>query len=113
MKIPAAAIATVFAGGIVLGRLPGTAAYAARPSFLAAILFLIGVLMCLAFVLTWRNVLWLAASASLLCWIGLGFAAECLAHHPLPPEHIFSRLAAQQIPLRTGDRPTAAGTARR
>jgi MFS family permease len=101
MKIPAVAIAAAFAGGIVLGRLPGIVPYGARPSFLAAILAFAGAVLCVAVVFAWRNLLWLAASAFLLCWLGLGVAAECLARRPLPPEHILSQPAAHQVPLRT------------
>jgi hypothetical protein len=60
-----------------------------------------GVLLCLALVMTWRNLIWLGASVSLLCWIGLGFVAGCLSRQPLPPDHILSLLAAQEVPLRT------------
>jgi competence protein ComEC len=101
MKIPTVAIAAAFAAGIVLGCLPGNAPHASRLPLLAVILATNGVLLCFALVMTWRNRLWLAASASLLCWVGLGFGDECLSRQPLPQEHILSRLAAQQVPLRT------------
>ena len=58
-------------------------------------------LLALSLFLTWRGLLWLAASSSLLCWIGLGMLAACLSQQPLPAEHILSRLAARQVPLRT------------
>jgi hypothetical protein len=48
-----------------------------------------------------RNMLWLSALLSLLCWASIGFAAIELASRPLPPQHILNRLAAGQVELKT------------
>jgi competence protein ComEC len=101
MKIPAVAIAAAFGGGIVLGRSVPVAAHATQHWFLLTVAAGLGVLLLVAILLSWRDLLWPAAATSLLSWIGLGMLASCLAQQPLPPEHILSRVAAQQVPLRT------------
>ena len=101
MKIPAVAIAAAFASGIVLGRVPNVAAHAARQSFLLAAFVIVAALLCLAVVLCRRDFLALAAITSLLGWAGLGLLAGWLTEQPLAPEHILSRIAADQVPLRT------------
>jgi hypothetical protein len=101
MKIPAVAIAAAFAGGIVLGRSALVAAHATQRWFLLAVIAGVAALLLLAFLFAWRDFLRSAAATSLLSWLGLGMLASCLAQQPLPPEHILSRIAAQQVPLRT------------
>jgi len=101
MKIPAVTIAAAFASGIVLGRVPIVAAHAARQSFLVAVLVIVAGVLCLVVVLCRRDLLAVAAITSLLGWAGLGLLAACLTAQPLSPEHILSRIASDQLPLRT------------
>jgi competence protein ComEC len=101
MKIPAVALAAAFTGGILLGRCGVIAPHVVHPSFLLVIAVSICTSLAIATVLTWRDFLWLGASASLFSWLGLGVFASCLAQQPLSPEHVLSRIAAQQMPLRT------------
>ena len=101
MKIPAVAIAAMFAGGILLDQSAFIAHHAASRQFLLTIAASACAFLCLAVVLTRRDSLWFAASASLLSWLDLGILASCLTQQPLPPKHILSRLAARQVPLRT------------
>jgi competence protein ComEC len=62
---------------------------------MVASVFLLIVLGC---ALAWCQFVWASATVSLVVWVGLGILAGCIADQPLPPEHILSRLAAQQIP---------------
>ncbi|HYA64598.1 MAG TPA: DNA internalization-related competence protein ComEC/Rec2 [Candidatus Sulfotelmatobacter sp.] len=101
MKLPAVVIAAAFAGGILLGLSHVVAPHAVMHPFLLEVGAVVCGLLTLSLFLTWRGFLWLAASTSLLCWIGLGMLAACLSKQPLAAEHILSRLAAQQVPLRT------------
>lgn len=101
MKIPAVAIAAAFAGGILLGQWHVVASNAASQSMLAETVASVSALLLMGLILAWRNVLWFAGGASLFAWIGLGILAACLIQQPLPAEHILSRLAAEQVPLRT------------
>jgi hypothetical protein len=101
MKIPAVALVAMFAGGIFLGRFTFVSHHAVQHWFLMAILAGVGAFLCLALVLLQRDFVRLAACASLLSWFALGALASCLTQQPLPAQHILSRLATQQIPLRT------------
>jgi len=101
MKIPAVAIAAMFAGGILLGRSAFVAPHVASRPFLLTIGASVCAFLFVAVVLIRRDSLWLAATASLLSWLSQGILASCLTQQPLPPQHILSRLTAQQVPLRT------------
>src|ERR1700739_1007236 len=101
MKLPAVAIAVAFACGILLGQSHFFSSRAGLPVFLLIIGTAVCVLLVLGLALSWRNHLWSAASAALVTWISLGLLAACLAEQPLPPEHILTRFAAQQISQRT------------
>ena len=99
--MPAVVIAAAFASGILLGLSHVVAPHAVMHPFLVKVVAAVCGLLALSFFLAWRGFLGLAASTSLLCWIGLGMLAACLSQQPLPAEHILSRLAAKQVPLRT------------
>ena len=101
MRLPAVAIVAAFASGILLGQQQAVCDRAASPVFLKDIAAAVIVLMLAGFALVWRNCLWAGASASLLCWIGLGCLGAQVARQPLPPEHALSRIKAQQLPLQT------------
>jgi len=108
MKLPAAALAASFAGGILLGLQPGVAHYATARNFLAGTLVLLLFCLLAAILLARRVKLWPAAACSLAAWVVLGVFAACISEQPLPPEHVLSRMAAGQIsgkvPLRYAGR---------
>jgi competence protein ComEC len=95
MRIPAAAIAAAFAGGVLLGQSHLLQPF---PLLVTAIVLL---LLVLGSLLAWREFIWTSAAISLAVWLGLGVVAACVAGQPIPPEHILSRLSAHQIPQRT------------
>ena len=99
MKIPAVALAAAFAGGIVLGQCK--VIESSQRLLLFLILAVVLAALSLAALAAWQNRLITAATISLLCWLGLGVLASCLSQQPLPPEHVLSRIAAQQVPLQT------------
>jgi len=100
MKLPAVAIAAAFVGGILLGLSHIFSSRVVYP-FPALIAALVCLLLTLGFVLYRRNFLWPGLITSLAVWVGLGILAGRLAERPLPAEHIISRIAAHQIPMRT------------
>lgn len=101
MKVPAVAMAAAFAGGILLGMGRLLSAHIAAKSVPLFIVAVICLFLMLGFVLAWRNLLWLGASASLAAWVELGMLAGWIVSRPLPPEHVLSQIAANQIPQRT------------
>jgi competence protein ComEC len=101
MKLPAAAIAAAFAGGILLGMSQVISSRAAAPLFPTLTALITSVLLAAGLLLIWRNFVWTAAAASLTVWLGLGILAACLAERPLPSEHVLTLLSAHQIPPKT------------
>jgi len=101
MRLPAVALVAAFAGGILLGLSPVIPAGAALYPYLEVIAACVLVLIAIGFALTLGGWLRSAAAVSLGCWIGLGCLGALITRQPLPAEHVFSRLAAQQLPLRT------------
>ena len=100
MKLPAVAMAAAFAGGLLLGGLPFLHCLA-RPSLLIAFVGVTLLLLILGFVLTGRGAVWPASGVSVATWLALGVLAAVVAGRPLPPEHVLSRFAANQIPQGT------------
>lgn len=111
MNLPVLAIAAACSSGILLGLLPGSSSRAAHGSLLLFIegsVFVLAVSGLIALGQQPRlpndedrgdgkNV-WVAAAVSVVAWIGLGILAACLVEQPLPPSHVLSRFAAQEIP---------------
>ncbi|HET7107998.1 MAG TPA: DNA internalization-related competence protein ComEC/Rec2 [Candidatus Acidoferrum sp.] len=96
MRIPAVAIATAFAGGILLGRELPVSRSVLGISFLVVFSLLIAALLFAS-----RAKLWTAACCSLLGWVCLGVVGMNVALRPLPGEHVLSRIAAGEIELKT------------
>ena len=94
------AIATAFAGGILLGRSPFVAPPLATHSVLFFAAGFAAAVVLLGFLLPWRGWLKCATAVSLGAWVALGFLAVILVQQPLPAEHIPSRMAAHEIPPR-------------
>lgn len=101
MKLPAVAIATAFAGGILLGRSDSLPPVVLPRSILALGFAAIFVFLLSSLLLAWRGRVWAAAIISLMVWIELGAIAMRIAERPLPAEHVLTRLAAGQIELKT------------
>jgi competence protein ComEC len=96
MRTPALAIATAFAGGILLGRQLQLTSTVLGASFSGVLLVLFAT--CLLAV---RGKLRAAAILALLCWGGLGALAMVVTTRPLPTEHVLNRLAVGQLALNT------------
>jgi len=101
MRLPVVAIASAFAGGILLGLSHSFSTHAGERSVVAALAMTACVLLVAGVALICHGFLWCAGGTSLVGWVALGVLAACLAQRPLPPEHILTRVAAQQVPLRT------------
>ena len=101
MKLPAVAIATAFAGGILLSR-SGSLPFLLETRSMVALCFaFLFFVLSYSLLLALRGRLWTAAMLSLMGWIGLGTMAMRIADRPLPEEHILTRLSARQIELKT------------
>jgi competence protein ComEC len=100
VRIPAVAIATSFAVGILLGQSHLIGLPDHLTSFTATAAAVAGGLVFLGLLLAWRNFLWFAALASLASWMTLGFLGSAVVQQPLPAEHVLSRLAAHRIPTK-------------
>ncbi len=101
MRLPAVAIATAFAGGILLSRsgsLPFLFETRSMVALCFAFLFLV---LSYSLLLAFRGRLRAAAIVSLIGWIGLGVMAMRIADRPLPAEHVLTRLAAGAIELKS------------
>ncbi|HXX13653.1 MAG TPA: ComEC/Rec2 family competence protein [Candidatus Eremiobacteraceae bacterium] len=101
MKLPAVAIAAAFAGGILLGLGQCASPRYQTSAFITALAGAVFLLIVVGCWLAWKNLVWPAAIFSLVAWVALGIFSGCLANRPLPPDHVLSRLAADQIPQRT------------
>src|SRR5258705_91086 len=101
MKLPAVAIAAAFAVGIALGLHPVVARHASSLAFLSVSFVAVALLVTTSMVLLRFGRLFLAAAASLLCWILLGCLGACVAAQPRPTNHILSLVGEGRIRLRT------------
>ena len=101
MKLPAVAIAAAFANGIAVGLHPVVARHASSLAFLSLAFAGVALLVATGMVLLKSGRLFLAAAASLLCWIVLGGLGVCLAQQPRPRNHVFSLMDQGRIRLGT------------
>src|SRR6266849_6328420 len=101
MRLPAVAIATAFACGIVLGLHPALASNAASHVLLYTFFVTIVVLVMAGFLLVGIGRLFLATVASLLSWILLGFLGVCIAEQPRDADHVISLVERGRLPLKT------------
>ncbi|HYL86492.1 MAG TPA: DNA internalization-related competence protein ComEC/Rec2 [Candidatus Angelobacter sp.] len=101
MRLPAVAIAAAFASGIALGLHPAAVRNASSLLLLCsggiASLFLIlgGVILA-----KWNRLLW-STSASLTCWVLLGFLGACVEEQPRAGNHVTSLIDRGQLSLQT------------
>ena len=101
MKIPALAIATAFAGGILLGRMGSLPTLIPTRNALVFCFAFLFVFLLTSLLLALRGSVWVAAMLSLFGWTALGVVSMAIASRPLPAEHVMVRLAAGQIELKT------------
>lgn len=101
MKLPAVAIAAVFACGVVLGQIGWFSQHFSSRGGLAAgfaattILIIAGI--CIA---NWGRT-WLAATLCLCAWLVLGLLGAGIAEQPRSADHILSLIGAGRIDLKT------------
>jgi competence protein ComEC len=100
MRLPAVAIAAAFACGIVLGLRPAVARNAASLLLLSSSFVTIAVLVLTGILLVKIGRLVLAASASLLSWVLLGFLGVCIAEQPRQADHVISLVEQGRVPLK-------------
>jgi peptidoglycan/LPS O-acetylase OafA/YrhL len=101
MKLPAVAIAAAFSGGILLGLAPWFRLHSGTHTALAMLIFGIALLIVLGYLLVRCEFVWASAMVCLAAWVALGVLASTVANRPLTPDHVLSRLSAQEIPQHT------------
>jgi competence protein ComEC len=101
MRLPAVAIAAAFACGIVLGVHPAVARNSASLLLLSSSFLTITVLVLSGILFVTIGRLFLAASASLLGWVLLGFLGACIAEQPRHADHVISLAEQGRLPVRT------------
>jgi competence protein ComEC len=101
MRLPAVAIGAAFACGILLGLHPVVARNAASLLILSCSFAIIAVLVLSGLLFVKIGRLFLAASASLLSWVSLGFLGVCIAEQPRESDHVISLIEQGRVPLKT------------
>lgn len=101
MRLPAVAIAAAFACGILLGLHPSVARNASSHILLSSSFIFIAVLILAGALLVRIRRIFLAAVASLLCWVSLGFLGVCIAEQPRDANHVISLVEQGRLPLKT------------
>jgi competence protein ComEC len=101
MRLPAVAIAAVFACGIALGQHPVVARNASSQILLSFLFIFIGVLVLAGIILVRTSRFFLASAASILSWVSLGFLGACIAEQPRNTDHVISLLEQGRLPLKT------------
>ena len=101
MRLPAVAIAAVFAGGAVLGQAKWFAQRASSHTFLTAGFVTVGALLCVGIVLARVGHLFPAAGISVLSWAILGILAAGIAEQPRPANYVLSLVEAGRLDLKT------------
>jgi competence protein ComEC len=99
VKLPAAALAASFAGGIMLGSQHFFLSRfgAASGLFILFLITLCALLTGLA--LTWKNALRWAGLLALFSWVLIGTVAASVSHQPLPERHLLSLLESKRLEL--------------
>jgi hypothetical protein len=100
MRLLAVAIAAAFACGIALGLHPAVARNAAFSFLLSFSFATIAVLVLTGVLLVRVGRLFLAAVASLVGWVLLGFLDVCIAEQPRHLDHVISVIEQGRIPLK-------------
>src|SRR5260370_11398608 len=101
MRLLVVTNAVAFAGGIMLGVHATVARNAVSLIFLSTSFVTIAVLVLTGILLIKTGRLFLAASASLLSWLLLGFLGVCIAEQPRHADHVISLVEQGRVPSRT------------
>jgi len=101
MRLPAVALAAVFACGAVLGQTQWFAERASSHVYLAAGLALAGFLICSGIFLTKIGQLLPAAAVAGLRWLILGVLGSGVANQPRPADYVLSLATAGRLDLKT------------
>ena len=101
MKLPAVAIAALFACGVVLGQTAWLAERISTHTYLAIGFAGVAFLICLGIFLARIGRLFPASTVSVLCWIILGLLGAGIANQPRPADYILSLVEAGRVDLKT------------
>ena len=101
MRLPAVAIAALFACGVVLGQAPWFAERVSSHVYLATGFASTGLLICAGMVLTRIGRLFPAAAVSILSWIILGALGAGIANQPRPADYVLSLVESGHVDLKT------------
>jgi competence protein ComEC len=99
VKLPAVAIATLFACGIALGLCPPVARQATSRFLLVSGLAATALLILAAILLVAFERLTLGFAAGLLSWVVLGVTSAWIAEQPLPENHVVTLIAENRLDL--------------
>ncbi len=101
MKLPAVAIAALFACGVVLGQAPWFAERISSHIYLAVGFASTGLLIFAGIFLAKIGRLFPAAAVSALSWIILGVLGAGVANQPRPADYVLSLVDASRVDLKT------------
>ncbi len=101
MRLPAVAIAALFACGVVLGQAQWISQRVDSREFIAGGFFFAGLLICGGVFLARRERLFPAATISYLAWIVLGVIGSGIASQPRPDDYVLSLVSAGRLDLKT------------
>ena len=101
MRLPAVAIAALFACGVVLGQAAWFAERVSSRPYIAAGFALAGFLICGGIFLAGSGRLFPAAAISYFSWFLLGVLGAGIADQPRPVDHVLSLVNAGRVSLKT------------
>jgi competence protein ComEC len=101
MRLPAVAIAALFACGVVLGQAPWFAERVSSQVYLAIGFVSTGLLICAGIVLARIGRLFPAVAVSVFSWIILGLLGTGIANQPRPADYVLSLVDAGHVDLKT------------
>jgi hypothetical protein len=101
MRLPAVAIAALFACGVVLGQAPWFAERVSSHIYLAIGFASTGLLICAGIVLARIGRLFPALTLSAFIWIILGALGAGIANQPRPADYILSLVEDSHVELKT------------
>jgi competence protein ComEC len=101
MRVPAVAIAALFAGGVALGLHPVVAQHASSRYLLVALFGCAAAAILLGLVLLRTKSLFSTALCGALAWLTLGILGSCIAEQPRPANHVLSLIESGQLDLGT------------
>jgi competence protein ComEC len=101
MRLPAVALAALFAGGVVLGEAPWVAQRVSSHPFLSVGFIFVGVLICAGVSLARVGRLIPAAVFSVLSWIVLGVLGAGISNQPRPEDYVLSLVETGRLELKT------------